>query len=53
MLMADMGVLWHIFGEGDPVQFFKVCDKDKDGFISREEFVKAFSALNFAKAFVE
>ena len=53
VLMADMGVLWHVFGEGDPVQFFKDCDKDKDGFISREEFVKAFSALNFAKAFVK
>ena len=51
MLMTDMGVLWHVFGEGDPVQFFKDCDKDQDGFISREEFVKAFSALNFAKAF--
>ena len=53
MLMNDMGVLWHVFGEGDPEQFFKDCDKDGDGFISKDEFVKAFSVMSLAKGFIE
>lgn len=53
IVMGDLGVLWHVFGEGDPQAFFKDCDKNNDGVISREEFIKSFSAASFAKAFIE
>ena len=53
IVMEDLGVLWHVFGEGDPQTFFKDCDKNKDGLISREEFIKSFSIASFAKAFIE
>ena len=53
VVMRDMGVLWEVFGEGDPEKFFKDCDRDGDGFISKDEFIKSFTALSLLKGFIE
>lgn len=53
IVMRDMGVLWEVFGEGDPEKFFEDCDRDGDGFISKEEFIKSFTALSLLKGFIE